>query len=835
MKFQKTALILALSTVSGYSLADLTYTSNYDNKVGGVYSQANGISSSVNSAQLSSSKSLTDQTYNSEVVNATPSISTGKVSDGWQNYQTYSYQETRKGQVTDASQFTNTKVDANQLAHEETVYDSKTATGTVVRTAHTKVALDSNGQEIVGTAQRDADSSFAFMADDMGKVADATRSSNYTRNVNTQYTDADARNTVVENQTKYSQLSNIQKYDAQGKAVVDAQGNPVYLVVGTLQDDRQSKDVSYHSTVNAQGQIKSKNSAGILNEHDEQYDNATRNVNYARNENGQIIGIYGIPNSNYVQESNITDTVSQTTNQTKKYDDVSVISNTSKNTSMNQTTQQSLVDGFTSINRNQQSDSLIQYHDGQDQLSSISTNSTKNEQVDRNFVVNSKGVATVENVYRNSNSTEQYQSQYQPSHYTKGTKAGQDYQILDNGVDSRSTNSAVQKIQNRSGSDQTTTFSNGLVTFDRNKNDSSAEYARSLQENIEVNRQLKQVSSESHQNLTTRQVTADRKNTPSAISGDIALTTGATNLQWSGIQLNKNSAGELVPYPSNETAETSVKTWQDENGQQHYYVVLGTDLNGNEIRSEVKAKNTTPSLVNVATLQNSQSTKDYKEVVQHQKDVAYQLDAKESTLNKETSKDGKIIFDSAQTATQESIKLYTVGKNPLNREKTQSYENSTLSSNVTVDDKGNLIVQDTKKNIEKGTGTTKQYQNGQAKQWEHSSNLSTNQQYLNQNNQIISEENKLQNKKITKYAEGKDQLDRSYNYDQTSSKVTKDQFVIAKSDIYGVDENGQSLASRNGVLAIDELGQEVNSTQPLKTISTEGVRDQSLVVFQNVC
>ena len=62
MKFQKTALMLALSTIAGSSFADLNYNSNYDPQTG-AYSQANGVSSTVTGAQLSSTKSQTDQSY----------------------------------------------------------------------------------------------------------------------------------------------------------------------------------------------------------------------------------------------------------------------------------------------------------------------------------------------------------------------------------------------------------------------------------------------------------------------------------------------------------------------------------------------------------------------------------------------------------------------------------------------------------------------------------------------------------------------------------------------------------------------------------------------------
>ena len=847
MKFQKTALMLALSTIAGSSFADLNYNSNYDPQTG-AYSQANGVSSTVTGAQLSSTKSQTDQSYDGQIVHQTAPVQVGKISDGVQDYQTYTYQETRKGQVTDSTQLTNTTITAGQLSHSESISSVNTATGTVLRTANTKVTLDTNGQEIAGTKQRDSDSSFAFRADDLTKVEGATYSSNYTRHVQTQYTDTDPRDTVTVNQSKLTDLSNTRKYDAQGKEVVDTQGNPVYLVQGNLNNEQSSQDVTYHTDVNAQGKTVSRQGQGVVRETQQVNKNDNITVNYAQDAQGHVQSMYVNPDYPYsVTESKVSHQVAETTSKTTAYDTVSAIATTQVDTAVNQETQTSL-DGFVAENQNQSNSTVTEYRDGMHLLGQVKSSKQQKHEVSRTFNTDAQNKIILNQHNQPSSITknirdeqiEAYESHYQPTHYTTGVKKGQDYQLTDHGEDSRYRNTDLQKSQLKSEIRSTATHPDGFVTYQQQKVDNSIQYDRSLQENIEVNRQISQKSSENSKNFDQRTVNVNAGTTQDLTLGSIGLKAGNTYATGiTGIQIYQDNNNNITLNEEGTFTADDVKTWVDETGKKRHYVVVGQDLNGQDIRSEVTltGKNSASSM-SVETLKTTSSDKNYQEAVKQGQTVAYEFDAKEKTSSHETSKDGSLLYEDNQSTKNENIKVYSTGKNALSREKTQSYQNKRTGSDVEADAQGNLAIVSTFKINEQGQAKIQQYQQGQEKQSHYQSQSSSDVTRYNEKNEQIATEHKKNSAETTHYAQGKHALDQQI---KTSSDVNRqyENSVIVANQFYGVDENGVALKLSGGKMAETVDGKIVSSPQNVvwvqqdATVSTQEQQKIDEKVYQS--
>src|SRR5690606_30713116 len=113
----------------------------------------------------------------------------------------------------------------------------------------------------------------------------------------------------------------------------------------------------------------------------------------------------------------------------------------------------------------------------------------------------------------------------------------------------------------------------GFVAHDIRQFDGSADYYSSMQENIEVDRDLS-MNTLSDEKFKTGPITVVNTYTPDQVT--------------SGFR--RKLDGSPI------TAE-DVKTWTDQNGTDHDYVVLGHDRNGQEIRSEVQyAAGSTSSL-----------------------------------------------------------------------------------------------------------------------------------------------------------------------------------------------------------------------------------------------
>ena len=829
---KKTSLALAIATLSSATIAaDYSYRPATDTKLG-AYDQTSGTVDTKGNP-------LTTEIANSDKIeSATAKVAGKKVEDNGVNYQQYAYTETRKGEVATSSTTTNDKVtDANtQLSRSEVISQNTQQSGLVTRTANTRVQLNDKGAEVKDSEQRTKDSSFEFSADDLAKVNNAIKQSYYNKTVNTAYTSADARATSRESQTKVTDLKSEAKRDANGKEIAGQ-----FISTGTVARETNTSDINFKSKVNTAGKNVSQDTAGRLSVSENSVTSETVNTDYAHNEKGEVAGYSLSADKKSLDESKVVNTKTAFTDKSTSYDDVAALKVDESSTSKTEQTSTSLLDNFNYVNNSTSSDSNKEYKDGLSNLAFERSSSSTTKLTNREFVKNAKGEYVLTNgkptvafTTATETSNESFDSEYQPTQYTAGKNQGKDYEILNNGGSTRYTDSAVQKSVDKSSSSETKTYADGFVAHTKTTSNDSADYKRSQQENIEVNRVLVDQATFDSKQLGTKNVGSivTKPGSESTFkAGTVALTIedsindqiGSTN----NIQINDIN-GHIVLNQGKEITEDQIQSWKDENGKQRYYVVLGKDLDGNDIRSEVtftNGKGDETQDIKVATVVTSKSSHDYKENVDHSNTTVYDLNAKESNESATTSKDGKIVYDSSKGSKEETVKLYATGKNALDRETTQAYNKESTHTNYELDSKGNVVVLGVDTESSSGKASLQQYQAGQEKVWSSTSTAAKNNQSTDAKGNVTAYEKSDSSLAATQYAEGKNTLDRTIATNANASKKESGLIDLVNTPYYGVDEDGKALSATNGVLAKDELGRDVVSRQEPKTASIEAVRE----------
>ena len=817
MNFKKNVLVAALIVVAGSTYADINYRWTTDPVLGNYYLQTNGENTYQISTDglISVSRNKSDSLYSNDVIASTTKVKDVQSSAQGQNYQQYKYDETRRANLNDSYNYSSNQVATNEATHYERVYDNSTSTGSLTRQANTKVQLDSLGREILGTEQRVTDSSFIFNPDDLTKVKNASISSNYNYQSNIRYAADQALDTIDIYKNKYSNYNSIQKMDASGQPVLE-NGQSVFIANG---QDTQNQTIStvYKTMQNPEGKEVSLDTGHVVNSRNESSDRNSTSVDYARDGNGQVVGISLSADKKYFgNESTIATEHSQSSSSQTNYDDLAVVKQKGASQYNNTTEKVSVWDGFIYKQRSSSESSNTKYQDGVAPLGSEQTRKTSQSSTDRVFKKDSNNILILDannqpqvaySIMSNT-AEEAYQSDYQPSHYVAGNQQGQDFVILNNGQNSRSTDLATQKNQFKATSSEIKNYDDGFVATANSTIQTKAEYQRSLQENIEVNRQLERQLDFDSKQLTSRTV--------SGVSPNVAPETEAGSVNTTINNQSYIGLGNTVQ-PGQYVAESQVRSWVDEQGTQRYYVVLGKDLNGNDIRSEVSLQNTVKAnnSVQIDTVTSTKRNENTQEKVQLGQDLAYQYTGNETSTNSETSKDGSVIYQNSNVDNERSIKLYSAGKNALDREAQQSSKYSTLDTDLSLNEQGNVTIKNTRISDSSEQSAIQQYQVGQEKHWNFSSQQTRTDKSHDSNGQLQYLNESANQKNITQYAKDKNALDRTYS--SSASQVTQNNVLLnLTSPYYGVDENGISLSKRDGVLAIDETGREVKSIQNVK-------------------
>ena len=245
-----------------------------------------------------------------------------------------------------------------------------------------------------------------------------------------------------------------------------------------------------------------------------------------------------------------------------------------------------------------------------------------------------------------------------------------------------------------------------------------------------------------------------------------------THIKNDAIFINKDANGNIILNQGEEITADQIQSWKDENGKTRHYVVIGQDLDGNDIRSEVTYTGGTAgssTAVTVDTAEIKKTSKDFQEKVDHNAATVYDLNAKQSSETATTSKDGKTVYESNKDSKTETVKLYATGKNALARETTQSESNEKVETHFDRDEEGNLLVDANGKAVVVGISTEsssanaalQQYQAGQEKVWSTTSNTTENNQFTDAKGNVVAYDKSDNSLAATQYAEGKNDLDRT--------------------------------------------------------------------------
>ena len=824
MQFKQKVLIIALIAAAGSTYADINYRWTSDPVLGSYYQQTNGESSYQVSPDglVRESHSINDSLYSNDIVTSTAKAKVGQITSQGQSYQQYAYDETRRAAVNESYNYSSDKAAADELTHRESLYSAEYSTGNVTRQANTTVRLDSTGKEIANSEQRTTDTLFNFSADDLTKVKGANSSSNSSYQSNIRYAADQALDTVNISKNQNSNYSSVQKLDAFGQVVLE-NGQPVYIANG--QDyQNQSKSSVYKTALNADGKTVSRDIGHIVNRLDESSERNSTNVDYARDDQGKVIGILLSADKKYLAKESTVGTEKVTSSSQQMInDDLAAVKEFRNSQNMNNSEKVSVWDGFSYKNQSSNENSYTKYQDGASTQGTEKLQKNIESSTDRVFkkdqqnalILDGNNQPQVAYTTIKKSSDETYTSDYQPSHYTSGSKQGQDFTILDNGQNSRSVNASTQKIQAKATSSETKKYGDGFIATANSDVQMNTTYQRSLQENIEVNRQLDRKLNLDSLQLTTRTVSTENSDTaPVYKAGSVHTTISNDPNSWSGFNVN---AGQNIE-------QSLVRSWVDEKGIQRYYAVLGTDMNGKEIRSEVSLQKPAGQNKNIEldTISTNKRSENAQENVNFGQEVAYNFLESEKTQSSETSKDNGALYQSNSTEKDRSVKLYSAGMNALDREVQQSYKNTGMGTELILNDQGHVAVKATHFSDSAGQSSLLQYQQNQEKVWSSSNETSSTLKSLDANGQIQRYENSNDKKNITQYTLGKNELDRTYSGNSSHMEKNK-QTVTVKTPNYGVDEQGIALSTTGGVLAIDETGQQVKSTQNVKSTVSDVV------------
>lgn len=584
--------------------------------------------------------------------------------------------------------------------------------------------LDANGNVTsdvtkvvtVGSKFRGDDSKVGFTADDLKKVQGATKVVNNVSNTFTEYKAGQALDTTFETKTEVVNESNAIAYNTDGKAKQSA-GTTDFIVTGVHKNNNTNKISVYQD---------GKSALDFTVDSTSEYSDTTANYNYKKNAAGEYLDAAGnvttdltkrvftftneVDGENVTQVSNVTSFEEKTNstdkwyqaNQTKVYE--GSFSGSEK------TTRTDIFDGFVSSNESTESNSFVDYGNAKHTLDYATTSSNTYKTKDREFETNNDGSLVIKNgkpivknvTEANGNSQREY-SQFEATEYQAGASKGQDTLFLKNGQTTTWTDSAIEHSVNNSEDHVLRTDAvDGFVAHSNFKVVDTAKYARNLQENIEVSRDLVANSSSDVKDIT-------RDYTFTTTTGDqVVLKDVSRKIDGSEITTSDVREWTVVGTDGKQTKK--------------YFVVVGNDLDGREIREEVGyvAATANDQKANVIT-QSIFDSKASEKVYSEGGKIFYDKTAADSWNNTETVQ-GAAVGDRVSGTGYEKTTLYTRGNgNALDHE---------IATSLTWDDQdayerdaaGNIILENGKpvvKQIDQRKGsvslTEKLYQIGQAK------------------------------------------------------------------------------------------------------------------------
>lgn len=835
LHLKKTSIALAVAAVTGVTFAapTPTYQTAVDAELNTNYQQTTGTTETTTPSTGTTVTVSKEDIATGDLVSSTaPVINGPEVQIGGINYRNYSYQEIRKGLLEARNDKNSNTTAADGTNTVSSSWDTTTATGQAKRTANTRIQLDKTinpATEIAGTKERLDDSSFEFTNDDVNTVIDARTTSDKGSSEDIVYAAADERI----NSSKFQNITS----DLTTKAKLGTDGKPVAgqtIRVGTVEDMISSNDVYYKSESLTGGLTKSKNANGILSS--EELNSAQHNVStsYQHKDNDltkEVVAFNLTADKKNILESTVNTNKSSFSNKEVDYDDVNAagLNYTNEFKTSHDNSTESLLDGFISIDKASFEFSGTEYNQAvlgtNNALDYIETFKSSEESKTRDFVKNSDGEIvltagkpTVNTETEIKKTSESYDSVYQPTRYNaddaaRGIAKGDAYNehILNTGVPTewdwwRSTN--VQKSTLKATESTIVTHKqDGDFKEHWNKAwDNSTVYARNHQENIEVDRDISQSYSEDERTLNKAYKVGE------------TVATAREDEQFALGTVRVNDQGRVL-------TSADVKTWKDETGKERYYVEIGTDAEGHQIRSEVTFKNGKPEVkkdVLVDVVDTKAIDEKRTDKVRMGEEVAYNTKTSTKDESATISRDGSIVYESEKFNETTDTNVYSIGKNALDYQKVVEGSNATVKSDYKLDANNNVVVTAVNSTNDTWKNTTQQFQPGQEKK-SVQSNAGTWNDTKTVDGIEVAYDRGTDEKTTTEYNTGKNELDRTIVSKEIGE--TKDQgLVTISTNIRPVDENGNKITA-GGVLALDENGEDVVSkaTNTVATVKTDTV------------
>ncbi|MFC1395004.1 YadA C-terminal domain-containing protein [Acinetobacter junii] len=807
LHLKKTSIALAVAAASGVTFAAPVTTTTLTAATPTVTSVAGDITLNVNPAPNNDSQKSVTTT----------------VGEGFQ-----SIVDNTANNTADATK--------NQATYVKTTNKNSSATGVVTEKQNYKTAGKATvnaGGQVTGfaadPATKTADGAVAqtFAADDVTKKQDANTQSFEATHEDVTYVAADEKDTTHTYSEKSSNLTTKKKLGADGKQVGDQT-----IRTGTVAFEDSNSNVVYKNEIK-NGKLTSKNANGILDSTDTNDSNHTVTEAYQTNAAGDVIATKLSADKKFLLgQSSVNTSKSAGTTKTVNYDEVSAKQQTYDETQSWENTQEYL-DGYvggtkgTSEEHNTKynqaalgTSNALDYSNSDKSSSEIKYRTfakTKNAAGEDIYATTADGKLIVDTETETKTTNETYDSVYQPTRYTaddaaRGIAKGDAYNehILNTGVptewDWRSTD--VQKSTLKATESKVVTHKqDGDFKEHWNKaTDNSTVYARNHQENIEVDRDISQSYSEDERTLNKAYKV-----------GETVVTAGEDE-QFALGTVRVNDQGRVL------TAD-DVKTWKDETGKERYYVEIGTDAEGHQIRSEVTFKNGKPEVkkdVLVDVVDTKVFDKKRTDKVTMGEEVAYNTKTSIKNESATTSRDGSIVYESEKSNVTTDTNVYSIGKNALDYQNVVEGSNATVKSDYKLDANNKVVVTAVNSTNDTWKNTTQQFQPGQEKQ-SVQSNAGTWNDTKTVDGIEVAYDRGTDEKTTTQYNTGKNELDRTIVSKETGE--TKDQgLVTISTNIRPVNENGNKITA-GGVLAVDENGEDVVSkaTNTVATVKTDTV------------
>lgn len=615
MTFKKSALAAAvLTVVAGNALAATVTTPETRFKPTGPFSgylQSEGYSTSVIDTNFTSNKTFLEVQDSNVVISAgTPEPVAGQPGVN-------RYTETREGIVETTSNSSDWNLTDNTKEDSRTVDTSSyySANGLVTRTAQTRTL------PIIGTI-READvgtlTEANFEAYDLTKKADAFEETRSSSRTEIDYNEDQVLDRTVESTRTSSYKDNAVAYGANGEPV-QVDGQTSYVVLEDT-SERSFKLTEYNT---AADNVNSLDPEGKLRVVERKRSSTEQDANYL-DDDGDFVTFK--VDGDEVLLSTIHEQTNAQSSKFTNYDDVSAKDFERSRSGISNHKDTAVLDGFEQYDNRSWENSVTQYNDGKSNIDQESSFKFTQASKDRDFLTDEDGVVlvngkpVVDKVTEVTSSVSGAYSNYQPTEDANGA----DFVITKNGNDTRWTDTDLKHRSFAYDYQETVTDQqDGFVAHNIRQFDESADYYSSMQENIEVDRDLS-MNALSDEKFKTGPITV----VESSAFADV------------GSGFRRKLDGSPV-------TAGDVDTWTDQNGIDHYYVVLGHDKNGEEIRTEVSYDTDLIPALTLNAVQENFEEYNSTESVRYNEDEFYKSTDSSVESYTTTYEDGSVEYDNS--------------------------------------------------------------------------------------------------------------------------------------------------------------------------------------------